>query len=362
MHEPLPRAPSTALLAPLAFVNFTIGAGAFIVIGLLVPIADALALTKSQAAWVMSFYAISYAITSPLLIAVTGSIDRRNILLAGIAIFSCAAIGCAFASSDAVHSPALLYAARIVAAIGAGLTTPVAASIASATSAPEVRGKSLSFVFAGMTLAQVIGVPAGAFIGYSYGVPTAFAVTACACALAFIWVIAAVPRGIEFQPQSLGVLGRTLISPRHVLAVGVTALIAWAGYFTITFMGPLAEARLGMGRDGVTILLVATGLGAVFGNIFAGRLSDRIGPDRTLLYMLIGQALFSPALTLIPFNLAGGIALAFGWSFVGWGFTVPQQARLIAIDPASQGVMIALNAACIYLGSGFWCGDGRLGL
>ena len=332
---------------PLAFINFAVGAGAFLVIGMLSPLAQLLSMSKVQAGWVMSAYALGYALTSPLLIALTGALQRRTVILAGIAVFIAASV-----LSAAALTPALLYVARVLAAIGAGMITPVAAAIAVATSTEATHGKALSFVFAGMTIAQVVGVPGGAFIGYTFGPPVAFVIAALLCALGFIWVALAVPRDVRFQPQSLAMLGRTILSPRHLVAVLLTVTIATSGYLGVTFMGPLAELRLGMGGNGVALMLVAGGIGAFIGNIIAGRLTDRLGASRSLLLFLIGQALLLPAFTLIPYGVALGLALSFCWNFAGWGFTVPQQTRLMELDPKTQGVMLALNAAGIYLGTG----------
>jgi len=344
--SPAPALPKRILL-PLAFVNFTIGAGAFLVIALLAPISQSLAMTKAQAGWVMGAYALAYAISSPVVIAMTGAWRRRTVILTGLSLFVVASVASAFATS----APAL-YAARIVVAIGAGMTTPVAAAIAVATSRPETRGTALSFVFVGMTMAQVLGVPAAAFIGYTFGVSVAFLLAAALGALMALWIAFEIPADVQFQPQSLGTLARTLLSPRHLVAVLLTVTIATSGYLGITFMGPLAEYRLNMGRDGVALILGAGGFGAVVGNLLSGKLVDRLGPSGALLLFMIGQAIVLPALTLIPFNLPLGVFLSFLWNLVGWGFTVPQQARLMAIDPQTQGVMLALNAAGIYLGSG----------
>ncbi len=346
---PVPPAPALPkrILLPLAFVNFTIGAGAFLVIALLAPISQSLAMTKAQAGWVMGAYALAYAISSPVVIAMTGAWRRRTVILTGLGLFVVASVASAFATS----APAL-YAARIVVAIGAGMTTPVAAAIAVATSRPETRGTALSFVFVGMTMAQVLGVPAAAFIGYTFGVSVAFLLAAALGALMALWIAFEIPADVQFQPQSLGTLARTLLSPRHLVAVLLTVTIATSGYLGITFMGPLAEYRLNMGRDGVALILGAGGFGAVVGNLLSGKLVDRLGPSGALLLFMIGQAIVLPALTLIPFNLPLGMFLSFLWNLVGWGFTVPQQARLMAIDPQTQGVMLALNAAGIYLGSG----------
>ena len=344
--SPAPALPKRILL-PLAFVNFTIGAGAFLVIALLAPISQSLAMTKAQAGWVMGAYALAYAISSPVVIAMTGAWRRRTVILTGLGLFVAASVASAFATS----APAL-YAARIIVAIGAGMTTPVAAAIAVATSRPETRGAALSFVFVGMTMAQVLGVPAAAFIGYTFGVSAAFLLAAALGALMAVWIAFEIPADVQFQPQSLATLGRTLLSPRHLVAVLLTVTIATSGYLGITFMGPLAEYRLNMGRDGVALILGAGGFGAVVGNLLSGKLVDRLGPSGALLLFMIGQAIVLPALTLIPFNLPLGMFLSFLWNLVGWGFTVPQQARLMAIDPQTQGVMLALNAAGIYLGSG----------
>jgi DHA1 family inner membrane transport protein len=338
---------TTFLLMPLAFINFAVGAGAFLVIGMLSPLAQLLSMSKVQAGWVMSAYALGYALTSPLLIALTGGWRRRTVILAGIGIFIAASVLSALAPT-----PGMLYAARVLAAIGAGMVTPVAAAIAVATSTKGAHGKALSFVFAGMTIAQVVGVPGGAFIGYTFGPPAAFVTAAILCVLGLVWVALAVPRDVRFQPQSLATLGRTIVSPPHLVAVLLTVTIATSGYLGVTFMGPLAELRLGMGGNGVALMLVAGGIGAFAGNIIAGLLTDRLGASRALLLFLIGQALLLPAFTLIPYGVALGLALSFCWFLVSWGFTVPQQTRLMELDAKTQGVMLALNAAGIYLGSG----------
>jgi MFS transporter, DHA1 family, inner membrane transport protein len=306
-----------------------------------------LSMSKLQAGWVMSAYALGYALTSPVLIALTGRLRRRTVILMGLAIFVAASL-----LSAAAPTPGFLYAARVLAAIGSGMTTPVAAAIAVATSSEASRGKALSFVFAGMTIAQVLGVPGGAFIGYTFGPAAAFVAAAILCAFVFIWVALAVPSDVQFQPQSLATLGRTILSPRHLVAVMLTVTIATSGYLGVTFMGPLAEARLGMGRDGVALMLLAGGAGAFVGNVIAGRLTDRLGASRTLLLCLIGQALLLPAFTAIHYGLALGLAISFCWNAAGWGFTVPQQTRLTELDVKTQGVMLALNAAGIYLGTG----------
>jgi predicted MFS family arabinose efflux permease len=82
-----PAGPATGLLSALAFANFAIGIGAFGVIGVLSPIADGLNLSHAEAGLVMSIHAAAYAVGSPLLIAATGALDRRTVIVIGMALF-----------------------------------------------------------------------------------------------------------------------------------------------------------------------------------------------------------------------------------------------------------------------------------
>ena len=333
-------------LLPLAFANFVIGVGVFVVIGVLAPITRDLDLSKAQSGWAMGAYALAYAMTSPIIIAATGRIDRRLVIAGGLALFVAACVATALAANAGT-----LFAARVLAALGAGVVTPVAAGVAVAAAAPDERGKALSLVFSGMTFAQALGIPAGAWLGYVLGWRSVFWAAAALSALAFVWVLARAPKGLPFQASSLGQLARILASPLHVVAATFTATFLGAAYVVYTFFGPLAEMRLAMGRDGVALMLAAYGAGAVAGNAAGGRMADRLGPDRTLILLTTAQIVLTPLVTLVPFGLGGGMALAFLWSVCGWSFMAPQQMRLVSVDPQAQGVMLALNAASIYLGS-----------
>lgn len=338
-------------LVPLSFLNFAVGAGAFFIIGMIGPLSTDLSLTKMQAGWIMSAYSLGYALSSPFLVSMTGRLPRRDVILSGIGLFIAGSIASAIA-----WNATSLYAARTLAAVGAGLVAPVVAAVAVGSAAPERRGAALSMVFAGMTLSQVIGVPGGAFIGFTFGVRTAFLTAAALCALSALWVLLSTPRDVPFMPQSLRTLGRTLTRPRDLTAVLLTVSICTAGYIGMVFLGPLAEMRFGMGRDGVTLLLLAAGGGAFAGNVIGGLLVDRLGATRTLTLAVVGQVLTAPLLTTIPFSLPLGLTIVFFWSLFGWGWSVPQQARLISLDPKAQGVMLSLNSASIYLGSGLGAG------
>ena len=336
--------PSALLIPSLSVANFAIGMGAFVVVGILSPIASDLEMTSAQAGWVMTSYAVAY-LSSPVMVALTGRLERRVLLASGLALFALASVIAALAGD-----PATLFTARVMAAFGAGVVTPTAAAVAAAASAPENRGKALAMAFMGLTLAQVLGVPIGAWVGYTYGWPYAFLMTAALAALATCAVLVIVPRGLPFQATSLSALGDALTHARTLLAIAFTALIMAAVYVLYTYVSPLVETRMGFDRDGVSLFLLAFGIGAVFGNLLGGWLTDRIGTTRTLVVVCLAQFAFLPVFSNLPVSNGVLYAVAFFWSVGGWCFAASQQARLVALAPEKANVMLALNAASIYVG------------
>lgn len=342
------------LIAVLSMSNFVIGMGAFMIIGLLEPLAADLGLPTARAGAVLTTYAVAYAILSPVLVSVTGGIGRRRVLAAGLALF-----GLACLLPVLVPTETALHASRILAAAGAGIFTPVAAAVAAGLSAPGNRAKALAAVFFGMTMSQVLGLPLGSFIAYTFGWRAAFAVVLLVLlpCLWLVWTI--VPRGLSFQPVTLHDLGRMMRNGRLMLAAGFTASFLTAGYVVNTFLAPLLSQNLGWGRDGITLALLVCGIGAVLGNMMGGALSDRIGPARTLTFLCLAQLVVLPGFSALP--LAGGqatllsgalaMALLLLWSVFGWSFMAAQQARLIGLAPEAAPVILALNAAGVYVGA-----------
>lgn len=334
------------LIPTLSAANFVIGMGAFVVIGLLDPLADDLSMTTSQAGWVMTIYALSYAVLSPVLVSSTGTLGRRRVIAAGLGIFALAQLVMVFAPNAA-----WVFIARVIAAAGAGIVTPVGAAVAAGVSAPENRAKALSTVFIGLTLAQVFGVPVGSFIAYTFGWRVAFAIVVL-LALPCIWLIwTRVPKGLSFQPVTLSDLKRTLGHGPIMVAVLFTASFLAAIWVVYTYLAPLLTHSMGWGRDGITLALLVFGVGAVIGNVLGGILADRIGPIRTLLFLSCTQIVWLSLYSFLPFPEWQFLVFVFLQSICGWSFMAGQQARLVSLAPESAPVVLSLNAAAIYVGA-----------
>ena len=333
--------------------NFVIGMGAFMVIGLIPLLAEDLGVRQGQAGAVLIVYALAYAVGSPLLVALTGKLPRRALLAGAMGLFGLASLGAALAPSLP-----LLLAARVAAALGAGLFSPLAAATAAGLSAPEGRGRALARVFFGLTLAQVMGVPAGAWLAYTLSWHLAFGLVAVLALPVVFGVLRIVPRDLAFQPTTLRGLGTALADLRGLVTTAYTALFLGAVYVLFTYIAALLQQHMGYDGSGVSLFLFIFGIGAVGGNLAGGVLADRLGPQRTLAFLAGAQVLLMPLFSLVPMADAALLTLALLWALAGWSFMPSQQMRLIEMAPERQNVNLALNAAAIYAGAGLggWAG------
>lgn len=343
MHAP---APDRYLIPLLSLGNFVIGIAGFSIIGILEPLGADMNRSAASAGQLMTVYSVAYAILSPLMVALSGQIGRRRVLAASMILVTLAAILSAVAPNFTV-----LNVARVLAAAGAGIFTPVAAAVA-ATLYPEAqRAKVLASVFFGLTLSQVVGVPFGSWISYTFGWRWAFWMVVCFSLPLTLLIWRRVPAGLTFQPVRLSDLGRVLAQGRMMLATAFTASFLGAMYVVYTYVAPLLSQTMGYGRDGVSLILLVFGVGAVGGNILGGILADRFGWRITLAGLCLCQIGIMPLFSTLPVNDVALVGIAFFWSVTGWAFMAGQQTRLIGAAGPQAPVVLALNAAAIYIGA-----------
>lgn len=332
-----------------------VGMGAFVIIGVQDPLRTDLGISATEVGLPLTVYAIAYVILSPLLVAFTGQIGRRRVMTLGLLIFTLAALASALA-------PTLwtLNGARVLAAAGAGIYTPIAAVVAAGLYPEEQRAKVLAAVFFGLTLAQVIGLPAGSWIAYTFGWRWAFGVV-FAMGLPCIWMIwRSVPSGLQFQPVALKDLGAVLAEVPLMIATFFTASFLGAAYVLYSYIALLLSETMGYGRDQVVLVLIFYGAGAVLGNIAGGFMADRLGWKTTLTALCIGQILIMPVFSALPLSAPVVVLACLLWAMVSWSFMAAQQLRLIGLSGPRAPVVLAVNAASIYVGTAIGSAIGAL--
>jgi predicted MFS family arabinose efflux permease len=316
------------------------------VLGIVTPVSQDLGLSAAAVSLLTTAYSLSYAVATPVLVALTGGLRRRTVLVLGLALM---ALGALIAAFSPVYP--LMLVGRILAAIGAGLYQPNAAAVIIAVTPTAGRGRALSLLFLGMSVAQVIGVPIAAWVAYTFSWRASFDVAAIVALIALIGVARFVPREIPFRPTSLGALAAALGDKVVMVGVLVTTSVALVFGTVFPFMAPLLELRIGAGRDLLAILFALVGIGAVVAGLVMGRFLDRTGPTVTMAALILLNCLLFPALAMLPYDVWGAAALMFGLGIANFTFMPGQQARLAPLAPQMQNVVLALNASANYLGT-----------
>jgi predicted MFS family arabinose efflux permease len=335
----------------LALGAFCFGTEMFMIAPLLPGLAADLGVSVATAGQLVTVSALTYAIGSPILSTLTGSHDRKSLLVVTMLAFAAAAGLAAITGSFAQ-----LLGAKILLALAAGLFMPSANTVGAMLVSPEKRARAIAAITGGLTVAVAFGVPLGAWIGSFSTWRTAYALVGVASLVALGGLMLGLPRnlprGSASLSQRIAVAGR----PEILAALLVTLLWATAAFSIYTYITPLA-VRIGGDHAFVMILLLAFGIAAAFGNALGGWSSDRVGPVRTMavaLAVLTLADMASSAAVLLGASLAAKtvlVAAMMTWGVAGWAFHPAQSARLVSLAPDSAVVALSLNASAMYLGS-----------
>jgi predicted MFS family arabinose efflux permease len=330
-------------LLPLAFAVFAVGTDGFVIAGLLPAIGSDLGISTAAAGQLITVFAIAYALALPILGALTGDVDRRRVMLAGLVVFIAGNVATALATDFG-----FAVAARVLTALGGALITPQASAVAAAIAPPERRGRYLAVVMGGFTAATALGVPLGTLIGAGDWRFTLWAIVGLsllASAGIAIWLPALHLPAVGFAERLAPLKDRAIIG-----IIATTGLILASGYVLYTYLGTAMAEATGGSQALLTLVLLAQGVGSVVGNLVAGRLVDRFGPERLLLGAQVGYTILLALSPLAITNLAVAIPYALIFGTVGWATIVPQQHRLVTRHPNAATILIGLNGSALYAG------------
>ncbi|MFI6826582.1 Cmx/CmrA family chloramphenicol efflux MFS transporter [Kribbella sp. NPDC050241] len=253
----------------LGLAIFAQGTSELMLAGLLPEIAGDLNVSIPAAGLLISAFAVGMLVGAPILAVVTLRWTRRTALLAFLAVFALTHVVGALAPSYG-----MLVATRIVGAFVYAGFWAVAAVTAIGLAGPEARGKAMSIVAGGLTIATIVGLPAGTVIGQHLGWRGAFWTVAVLSALAMIGVVATVPGGRSGTTPDLRAELRAMINPKLWLAYGTTAMSTAAYLVTFSYLAPLLTESTGLTEGWVPVVLALYGVGALAGITIGGRTAD----------------------------------------------------------------------------------------
>lgn len=341
-----------AVLWPLMFGNVVIGMGVMVVAGLLNEIRSGLEVSITTAGHLISASALLVCLGAPLLAMLVARWDRRRLLVGSLlwyALFhALAALAPGF---DA------LLTSRVLAMVSAAVFTPQAAACVGQLVPEHQRGRGITFVFLGWSVASVLGTPLGAWIGGTFGWRWTMGLMALLSAVAAVWLHIRMPRGVVPPPLSASAWRQTLLSSTLLLTLSITVVSAAGQFVFFSYMAPYVADRFGLGAAALSSLLLVYGLCGFIGNAAVSRWIDRIGPPRAMAWALGGIALGMGLVGLTSSFNAMVLAI------VPWGLGVfasnsSQQARLVNLAPMLAPASIALNTSAMYAGQAIGAGSG----
>ena len=350
----------------LALGAFAVGTESFMIAGLLPGMAADLSVSVATAGQLVTVFAFAYALSSPVLTALTGNFNRRKVLITAMAAFALANI-----VAWAAQGYWSLMWARILLAFAAGLYVPGANALASAVVAPERRGTAIAIVNGGLSVAVAFGVPLGALIGDRLGWRITFAGVAVLAIIATIGLLSGLPRdiGSGLSTATLRERIKTASQPVVLLTLLVTTLWAMGGYTIYTYLALFVSNASHVQGGQISFILFSWGVAAMVGLSISGRAVDRFGPRAVIIPSLAVLVAAFVVLSSSAHLLGKSIAIVpivisvVAWGIAHWAFYPGQQAGLVGIAGVKTApVVLSLNASFMYLGFSLGAGLGSITL
>lgn len=342
----------------LAVASFCIGTTEFVIMGLLPEIAADLGVSIPGAGLLVTGYALGVVIGAPILAIATASLPRKPVLVGLAMLFVIGNLLCALAPSYW-----MLMAARVFTAFGHGAFFGIGSVVAASLVPQNKRASAIALMFAGLTLANILGVPGGTALGEAFGWRSTFYAVVVIGIAAVIAIVALVPSTVATQQGEGGVVQelRVLRKLQVWLAMLISALSAASLFAVFTYIKPILTDVSGMPTSDVTWVLLLFGGGMTIGNIIGGKLADW-----KLMPTVIGTLVLVVAMHVLFAQLAGSafiaVLLIFFWGMFTFIIVPPLQLRIVETAHEAPNLAATLNQGAFNAGNaaGAWIGGAAL--
>ncbi|WP_373951589.1 MFS transporter [Vibrio pomeroyi] len=346
-----------ALLA-LTLSAFAIGTTEFVIVGLIPTMASDLNVSLPSAGLLVSLYALGVAIGAPVLTALTGKWNRKIVLLSVMSLF---VVGNLLAWQAPGYNT--LIAARILTGLAHGVFFSIGSTIATGLVAKEKAASAIAIMFTGLTVALVTGVPLGTYIGQTFGWQATFLIVALLGLIALIGSALLVPNNLKQPPATkLSAQLKVLTQPRLLLVYAITAL-GYGGTFTaFTFLAPILENVSGFDSSAISLIMLVYGVSVAVGNIWGGKMADKMGPIKALTVIFSGLAAVLVVFNFTAVNPYASVATILVWGAFAFGNVPGLQVYVVKLaekyTPDAVDVASGLNIAAFNVGIalGSWGG------
>ncbi|WP_406134257.1 MFS transporter [Streptomyces zaomyceticus] len=340
-----------ALLA-LAVGAFGIGTTEFVVMGLLPEIAADYGVPIPTAGLLVTGYALGVVVGAPLLTVFGNKVSRKRMLMLLMGLFVLGNLLSALAPSFGT-----MLTGRVIASLAHGSFFGIGSVVAAGLVAPDKKAGAIATMFTGLTVANIVGVPLGTFIGQAVGWRTTFVIVAALGVIGLLGIARLVPAMPRPEGTHLRRELKAFRNPQVLLAMAMTVLGFGGVFAAITYIAPMMTEVAGYSDGAVTWLLVLFGVGMFLGNLLGGRYADRA--LMPLLYAALGGLAIVLALfTVAAHNkvLASIVILLVG--ALGFATVPPLQKRVLDQAHGAPTLASAVNIGAFNLGNALaaWLG------
>lgn len=321
-------------LLPLTLGGFSIGMTEYLMMGVLPDVANSLSISIPTAGYLIAIYAFGVVIGAPLMIALAKNYSPKKILAALMLLFVVFNVLFSLAPTFS-----LLLIARFMAGLPHGAFFGVGAVVATQLAKPGKGASAVAIMFTGLTLANIIGVPLGTFIGHHCSWRIAYFIVASFGLVTFFSIIKWLPnlvleKSVDFR-QSLAIFKDVEIwLIIGISAIGTGGLFAW-----ISYIAPLMTDVTLFSADMVTFIMMLAGSGMAVGNILGGRLADRLSPLMVVGMMLSLMILCLLTVALLAEHKLAALIMTFVTGTIA--FAVVPAMQMLMIQAAHGAEMLA---------------------
>ncbi len=339
-------------ITALALGGFAIGTTEFVTMGLLPEIAQGIGETIPRTGHIISAYALGVVVGAPVIVALGARLPRR-----GLAIGLVLALGLGNAVTAVASGYEQVMVARFLAGLPHGAYFGVASLIAASLVGPERRGRAVSGVMLGLSVATVAGVPASTWLGQGLGWRSAYWAVLVIAVLTVLGLLAFVPATPGNANATLRGELLALTRPQVLFALGA-GMIGFGGIFAMySYVAPLVTDVADLSRSAIPWFLLAFGVGSVLGSWLAGRLADW----NVVRSILVGFVAIIAVLLLVVLLAGSPVALGvmvLGVGVLGSVLAINLQLHLMHVAGDAQMLGAALNHSALNVanGLGAWLG------
>jgi len=340
-------------LLPLTIGGFGIGMTEFVIMGVLPDVSHDLGISIPTAGHLISAYALGVVFGAPLLVALANKTPPHKTLALLMVLF---AVGNALSSFAPNYELMLL--TRFITGLPHGAFFGVGAVVAGRLAEPGKEAQAVSTMFAGLTIANIFGVPLGTFIGHNYSWRVTFVIVAVVGLLA-VWSI---KRWLPSMPaaKEANLANELKVFTRIALwlILGIT-MIGTGGFFAwFSYIAPLLINVTGFSSNDVTWNLIIAGFGMLVGNTIGGRLADRFSPIKATCWLLLAMVVALITVSFAAEYKVTSVIMTFVTGAIAFAMIAPIQILMInaaknaemLASAVSQGAFNVSNALGAYLG------------